>query len=339
MITLDGSQGEGGGQILRTALALSLCTGRGFAIKDVRGKRAKPGLLRQHLTAVHAAEQVGKATLSGDEIGSRELIFQPQTVRPGTYTFSVGTAGSAVLVLQTVLPALLTASGPSKLTCRGGTLNPFAPPFDFLSRAFEPQIRRMGPRLHLMLNQAGFYPAGGGEFCAHIDPAPELKPLSLLEKGEFKFHRGTIYLANLMQYIAVEEIHHLQKLLSWPEKSFQVFTFQNNPGTGNAILLEESHQHINEVFIGIGEKGVPSAQVAQTAVNALRRHQISGAVVGEYLADQLLIPLALAGAGEFITSEPSSHTLTNAQTIAKFLEVKIDFLQDGETTWRCVVGG
>jgi RNA 3'-terminal phosphate cyclase (ATP) len=144
MIDIDGSEGEGGGQVLRTSLSLSLVTGSPFRIEKIRAGRKKPGLLRQHLTAVQAAAQIGSAEVEGDELGSREIIFRPATVKPGRYTFSVGTAGSAGLVLQTVLPPLLLASGPSELTLEGGTHNPWAPPFDFLSRAFFPLLRRMG---------------------------------------------------------------------------------------------------------------------------------------------------------------------------------------------------
>src|ERR1051325_11860360 len=170
MIIIDGSEGEGGGQILRTSLALSLVTGQSFRMKRIRAKRQKPGLLRQHLTAVEAAKTVGCAEVGGAEMNSQTLEFRPGPVTPGTYRFAVGTAGSATLVLQTVLPSLLTASGTSSLTLEGGTHNPLAPPFDFLARSFMPLIRRMGPGVELELRRPGFYPAGGGRFHARIEP-------------------------------------------------------------------------------------------------------------------------------------------------------------------------
>ncbi len=186
MITIDGSQGEGGGQVLRTSLGLSLVTGKAFRIEKIRAGREKPGLLRQHLTAVRAAAQVGGAKVSGDEIGSRTLAFEPEQVRGGEYEFAVGTAGSATLVLQTVLPALIVAGGPSRLTLKGGTHNPWSPPFDFLQKAFLPLLERMGAKVTAELIRPGFYPAGGGEFTVEIQPVPggRLQPLDLLERGE-----------------------------------------------------------------------------------------------------------------------------------------------------------
>ena len=164
MIEIDGSQGEGGGQILRTALALALVTGKPFRITNIRAGRKKPGLLRQHLTAIQAAMAVGGAAAEGATIGSRDLVFHPGAITPGTYRFAVGTAGSTTLVLQTILPALLCAGGESMLTLEGGTHNPFAPPFDFLQTTFLPQVNRLGPKVEAVLERPGFYPAGGGRF-------------------------------------------------------------------------------------------------------------------------------------------------------------------------------
>src|SRR6202140_4872670 len=159
MILIDGSIGEGGGQILRTALGLSMVTGQPFRIENIRAGRDKPGLLRQHLTAVNAAAEICGANVEGAAISSRELSFSPGNVKSGEYTFSIGSAGSTTLVLQTVLPALLAADGPSSLTLEGGTHNPHAPPIDFLEKAFVPLVNRMGPTVHVALERAGFYPA------------------------------------------------------------------------------------------------------------------------------------------------------------------------------------
>ncbi|HEX8697393.1 MAG TPA: RNA 3'-terminal phosphate cyclase, partial [Myxococcaceae bacterium] len=182
MVRIDGSKGEGGGQVLRTSLALSLVTGTPFQMVNVRAGRAKPGLLRQHLTALKAAAEVGAAEVTGAELGSRELTFKPRALSPGNYFFAVGTAGSATLVLQTVLPALMVASGPSTLMLEGGTHNPAAPPFDFLKKAYLPLVRRMGPEVEAVLDRPGFFPAGGGKFRVDVKPAP-LKPLHLMERG------------------------------------------------------------------------------------------------------------------------------------------------------------
>jgi RNA 3'-terminal phosphate cyclase (ATP) len=176
MITIDGSQGEGGGQILRTSLALSLVTSQPFRIERIRSKRRRPGLLNQHLIAVEAAKTVGCAEVEGAALSSQTLEFRPGPVTPGKYRFAVGTAGSATLLLQTVHPARLTASGHSTLTLEDGTHNPMAPPFDFLARCFMPLIHRMGPSVELELRRHGFFPAGGGVFHARIEPAMKKAP-------------------------------------------------------------------------------------------------------------------------------------------------------------------
>ncbi|HZL36037.1 MAG TPA: RNA 3'-terminal phosphate cyclase [Tepidisphaeraceae bacterium] len=197
LILIDGSQGEGGGQILRSALALSMLTGKPFRIENIRANRNKPGLMRQHLTAVNAAAAVCSANVSGAAIGSRELAFEPGAVRAGEYTFSVGSAGSTTLVLQTVLPPLLVAAGRSTLALEGGTHNIHAPPVDFLEYAFLPLVNRMGPRVSVTLERAGFYPAGGGRILAAIEPAEKLSPISILERGEIHHRMAKAICAGL----------------------------------------------------------------------------------------------------------------------------------------------
>src|SRR6266481_5961180 len=206
MITIDGSQGEGGGQILRTSLALSLVTGQPFRMERIRAKRQKPGLLKQHLTGVEAAKTVGCAEVNGASLGSQTVVFVPGQVTPGNYRFAVGTAGSATLVLQTILPALLTASGPSTLTLEGGTHNPLAPPFDFLGRCFMPLIRRMGPSVELELKRPGFFPAGGGRFHARIEPVKQLSRLVLLDRGAICGRRARVWLSKLSPEVAEREL-------------------------------------------------------------------------------------------------------------------------------------
>ncbi|MFN7134491.1 MAG: RNA 3'-terminal phosphate cyclase, partial [Myxococcales bacterium] len=189
MLTIDGSMGEGGGQIIRTSLACALITGKSFRITKIRARRAKPGLMRQHLTAVRAAAEIGDAEVTGAEVGSSELTFRPGKLRAGDYHFAIGTAGSTTLVLQTVLPALLMASGPSSVVLEGGTHNPMAPTYDFLERCFLPLVERLGPRVSTRLERPGFYPAGGGRWSVQLAPAP-LKGFELLERGELRARRG-----------------------------------------------------------------------------------------------------------------------------------------------------
>jgi len=336
MIQLDGSQGEGGGQILRTALTLSLCTGQPFRMTQIRAGRKKSGILRQHLTAIQAAEAISDATVSGAEAGSRQLVFEPGKVNPGGYGFTVGTAGSAVLVLQTVLPALMLLKAESTVHCRGGTHNPFAPSFDFMDRCLAPQLRKMGVGLELKLVTPGFYPAGGGEFSARITPVKKLKQLSLLETGLLRHHRIHIYLAHLFKEIGLREKTLLTKY--FPPTDILVHTdFPESPGPGNVIVLEREHEHVSEVITSFGEKGVAAETVVRHLVEAHRAYVASGSVVGEYLADQLLLPMALARGGEFISTQPSSHCATNAQTIEKFLDCKIRFSEETGKRWRCSI--
>ena len=214
MICIDGSFGEGGGQILRTALSLSLSTGTPFRIQNIRAGRERPGLLRQHLTAVLAASEIGEAQVEGAVLGSTEVTFTPATVRSGEFHFAVGTAGSGTLVFQTILPALMRAAAPTRVVIEGGTHNFAAPPFDFLDRTFLPLIARMGPRVSVKLERYGFYPAGGGRFVAEIEPCRSLTPIYLGVRGEIRSKRVRAIVANLSRRIAEREIENVASMLS-----------------------------------------------------------------------------------------------------------------------------
>ena len=322
MITIDGSFGEGGGQILRTSLALSLVTGKPFCIEKIRAGRKKSGLLRQHLTAVNAAGKIGQARIEGAELGSGRLTFVPGEVRPGEYHFAVGTAGSATLVLETVLPALMLAAGPSQLRLEGGTHNTYAPPFDFLEKAFLPIIRRMGPEVEVTLERFGFYPAGGGSFTVNIQPQRELRRVDLLERGRALRHSACGIVARLPLHIARREVETVRRRMSWNDDCVAVREV-DSPGPGNVVFLEIHSEHVCEVFTGFGRKGVPAEKVAAEAIREARRYLKAGVPVGEHLADQLLIPMALAGGGCFRTLSPTDHTKTNIETLRYFLEVQV----------------
>lgn len=319
MILIDGSQGEGGGQILRSALALSLVTGTPFRIDNIRAGRAKPGLLRQHLTAVQAATTIGCAETLGAVMGSSRLDFKPGKVQTGSYAFAVGTAGSATLVLQTVLPALLTLSAPSTLTLEGGTHNPFAPPFDFLERVFLPLIARMGPHVTVALERSGFYPAGGGRFTVNVEPAARLDRLELMERGAIRTQRARALVAHLGTKIAERELGVAGHKLGWPRECLHVVDVENSPGPGNILFLEIESEHVTEVFTGFGEKGRSAEDVAHLAIEQARAYLATGVPVGPHLADQLLLPLALSAGGSFVTGELTRHSTTNIDVIKRFL--------------------
>lgn len=322
MITIDGSQGEGGGQILRSALALSLVTGRPFTITKIRAGRRQPGLLRQHLTALQAATAVGRAEVRGATLGSSSVTFAPGAVQPGDYHFAVGTAGSATLVLQTVLPPLLCAAGSSTLRLEGGTHNPFAPPFDFLAQTFLPLVERMGPRVAATLVRPGFYPAGGGELLVSITPAARLQPFDLLERGAHLHTTATAKIARLPRHIAERELGVIARRLGLPAERLIIQEGADSRGPGNAVVIAAAFSNVTEVFTGFGQRGVPAEAVADQALDQVCRYLGHDAPAAEYLTDQLLIPLALAGRGAFRTAGLAPHAQTNIAVIEAFLELR-----------------
>ncbi|HEY0705953.1 MAG TPA: RNA 3'-terminal phosphate cyclase, partial [Polyangia bacterium] len=235
MLVLDGSEGEGGGQILRSALGLALVTGTPIRIENIRAGRPRPGLMRQHVAACHAAAAVGQCSVDEAEVGARTLTFRPRAVRGGHHRFTIETAGSATLVLQTVLPALLMAPAPSHLVLEGGTHNPSAPPFDFLARVFLPIINRLGPQVTAILERPGFYPAGGGRFSVSIQPAKTLQPVALDTRGPVRGRQVRAVVANLPRAIAERELSTLARRLSWRSEELQVEDRSDSLGPGNVV--------------------------------------------------------------------------------------------------------
>lgn len=339
MIIIDGSHGEGGGQILRTSLALSLVTGRAFRIENIRARRNKPGLMRQHLTAVTAAAAIGHAEVKGDQLGSTQLSFAPREAKAGAYRFAIGTAGSTTLVLQTVLPALMLADGISGLVLEGGTHNPMAPPFDFLDRAFLPLLGKIGPKVTAVLERPGFYPAGGGRVSVRIQPAAGMKKIELLERGKIVGKKARAAVANLDPKIAERELKVVGEKLGWAEESLEVVQIRNSHGPGNVLTIEIKSENVTEVFTGFGERGVKAEAVAERVVGEAKEYiAADGIPVGRHLADQLLIPMALAGGGKFRTMRPTMHTQTNAEVVQKFLDVRIQ-IRESNGAWEIQVGG
>ncbi len=333
MITIDGSYGEGGGQILRTSLALSLVTRKPFSIHNIRAGRKKPGLMRQHLTAVNAAAEIGKAAIKGNSIGSQAFTFNPETIKSGNFHFAIGSAGSCTLVFQTVLPALMISGGPSEIILEGGTHNPFAPPYDFLEKAFLPVIYRMGPRVEAVLEKPGFYPAGGGRFKVSISPA-DLNKVDLSERGNIINKIAVAAIANLSVNIANRELKVVREKLEWNRELLKVVEVENSQGPGNILTVEIESENITEVFTGFGERGVSAEKVANRTVKSVREYLVHDVPVGRYLADQLLIPMAMAGGGKFRTLSPSKHARTNIEIIKKFLDVEIDINEYDQNQWE-----
>lgn len=328
MISIDGSYGEGGGQIVRSSLALSLVTGQPVTIENIRARRPRPGLMKQHLTALRAAVEIGNADVEGDSIGSSRILFRPQSPRSGSFHFSIGTAGSTMLVLQTVLPALMCAELPSTVILEGGTHNPHAPPFDFLERAYLPLIARIGPQVDLKLERAGFYPTGGGRVEVNINPARSLKPLDLRDRGQLVRRSVRAVLSRLPRHIGERECRCVIERCGWDAVDGSIDKIDHATGPGNALMVEVESRHVTEVFTGFGQKGRPAEAVAGACVKQVRRYLESDAVVGEFLADQLILPLAIgasqgSGGGTFRSLKLSTHSTTHLDVVQRFLDIQV----------------
>lgn len=339
-IEIDGRTGEGGGQILRSSLSLSVATGVPVHLQHIRGGRKKPGLMRQHLTCVRAAQAISGATVSGDELRSQELLFEPAGLYPGSYRFAVGSAGSCLLVLQTVLPPLLLADAPSDFILEGGTHNPMAPPFDMLREGFLPPLARMGSDVTLDLLRPGFFPAGGGEVRAHIEPATSPRRLELLERGPDSFRAGDVHIAHLSSELAERQVRDVGARIPIVKGRIRTIEHPDSHGPGNAIAIRLGFANVTEVATSFGAKDKPTLRLVKELNRHIKRYLSSTAPVGEHLADQLLLPMALLAGGRFRCTRPSEHTLTNASIINRFLgEGTVTLEQEGRDEWMVVVEG
>ena len=325
MIELDGRTGEGGGQILRTSLALSAITGQAIRITHIRGRRGKPGLLRQHLTAARAAAEVCGAEVNGATLKSGELTFIPSEVRGGSYTFDIGSAGSANLVLQTILPILMTVDEPSTLCISGGTHNPSSPNSDFLKQVFASALSRFGPRLEITIKRHGFYPAGGGTLIAHLTPR-SLRPAHFVARERL----GALKLEGRYAQTTRHKLEQLAELLS-AHLSESPLSFDcrevESLGPGWVMMAQVDASPQSQLFTAFEQRGVSLSEVAQGLAQEIQAFVNSDASVDEHLADQLLLPMALAGGGSFVTTDLSLHTTTNMEVISRFLSVNFEVTQ------------
>jgi RNA 3'-terminal phosphate cyclase (ATP) len=328
-IELDGSRGEGGGQILRTALTLSLLTGRPFRMKKIRANRSKPGLRPQHLKAVEAAGSVGRAEVIGARVGARELAFAPGESVCGDLTIDIdiGTAGSTGLVLQTLqLPLAIRADQGVTLILTGGTFNPMAPAFSFLETTWRGYLRAFGMALELAMPAAGFYPKGGGKLKAVITPGVPASYVQVTRGPLLKLH-GVAGVSNLPDNIAERMRKRAIDRLDTAGLSCEIERVRwPGPGQGAAISLIAAHEGaVPATFVGLGERGRPSEAVADEAVDQLLAFEsVADAAVDLHSADQILLPLAFApGRSEFSVSHVTEHLRTNVETIGAFLDRKI----------------
>jgi len=319
VIVLDGRDGEGGGQILRTALGVSMLTGLAFRIDHIRANRRKPGLMRQHLTAVRAAAEICGAEMEGAHLNSRQLVFRPNKVRGGNYHFSVGTAGSTMLVLQTVLPALIGCESASTLVLEGGTHNPMAPPFDFIAEAFLPLLERMGAKVSATLDRHGFFPAGGGRVRVTVSPMEEWQPLELVERGARLRTSVRVLHANIPGHVARRELAVCSQKLNLGEADLESVLVHDSHGPGNVILARLDWDSLTEVFASFGQAHLSAEKVARDLCKQVKTYLKAEAPVGDYLADQIMLPFALAGGGSFSTHRLTRHASTQLETLRFFL--------------------
>jgi RNA 3'-terminal phosphate cyclase (ATP) len=330
-IELDGSFGEGGGQILRSSLALSLLTGKPFHLQNVRARRPRPGLQPQHLMSVRAAAEVGQARTRGASLHSTDLVFEPGPVRAGTYHFAIGTAGATGLVLHTLyLPLALRTDAPSTLTITGGTHNTPSPCFDFLDTTWRPYMEQLGLSIQLTMHRAGFYPRGGGVLEARVKPCPGVRPLRLTDVGPVRRVTGHSIVAGLPESIAQRQARRAAyRLRDHGFKStIQAESWSGGPGTVLTVVLDT--RPVPTMFFGLGARSKPAERVADEAVEqALAYLAVAPPAVDPHSADQLVLPLALAeGPSWFRVAAVTAHLLTNLIVIRRFVDR--DLTCDGE---------
>lgn len=344
-LEIDGSYGEGGGQILRTGLCLAALSGRAVRFYDIRAQRRTPGLAAQHLTCVRAAAAICDADLEGDVLGGSQLRFTPRrSVHAGSYRFDVaearegGSAGAASLVLQTVLLPLGLGQGASEITIEGGTHNPMSPPFDYLQSVWLPTLARMGVEAEMELEAWGWFPIGRGRIRAKLagrsgGDARRLSPLKLRRRGDLVAIRGRAVAANLPSHIPARMMNRARSFLSGLPCLFDIRAERVNAAcTGAGIFLTAVYENSLAGFSAIGRRGRSSEEVAEEAASALIRHHAAGAALDVHLGDQILLPAALAGGDSVFTVERATrHLRTNAWVINKFgfAETVIEERPDG----------
>ena len=325
MILIDGSQGEGGGQILRTSLALSLLTGQSFKIVNIRSRRQQSGLRPQHLASVKAAASIGRSEVEGANLGSTELIFHPGKIHPGQYEFNITTAGSTSLVLHTVYLPLSLATSSSNITLTGGTHVPKSPIFEYLDQHWLHYLQLLGLDIHLSLDTAGFYPQGGGQLQARIRSSSSIASLDLVQRGHLHQIRGISAVANLDRRIAERQRGQVLRRLGDHYRLNDIRILDiTSKFKGTFILLIAEFEYSQACYSALGELGKPAERVADDAIEAMENFLATDGAVDHYLADQLLLPLSFAsGPSKIRTSQITNHLLTNADVINVFLPKRI----------------
>jgi RNA 3'-phosphate cyclase len=330
MIHIDGSQGEGGGQVLRSSLCLSLITQKELEITNIRAGRSKPGLRAQHLKAVEAAGLIGRAQVSGANLGSTALTFQPTEIQPGRYHFDIGTAGATTLVLQTIFLPLALSGAKSTVTITGGTHVRWSPSYHYLELHWLPFMRQIGCQIDLKMELAGYYPQGGGRVSATINPCEKISPLELTDRGKLKHIRGISAISNLPRHIARRQREQVLRRIGdrYYLSDIRLVELASR-FKGTMLLFLAEFEHSQACYFSLGELGKPAERVADEAIEELEEFLSTDGAIDQYLADQLLLPLTFAsGPSRLRTSKITRHLLTNAQVLRSFLPVQIDIEGD-----------
>ena len=334
MILIDGA--KGGGQIFRSSLTLSIRTGHPVKIINIRGKRQKPGLLRQHLTCLKAAKAISNAQVEGDYLGSQEVLFSPGPVQAGEYHFAIGSAGSSTLVFQTIFPALAFANTESHLTLEGGTHNDLAPSVDFIEHCFKASAKKIGYNFSVELERYGFNPAGGGHWKSTIIPVKDTYRFECIDRGQLKEKQAIALSSKLPRHVAERELNVVEKQLKWQQQELRPKPV-DSAGPGNLLSLRMIFDNSTEMIEVVGAKRASAEKVAQKAIDQVARYEKSGAAIGEHLADQLVLIMALSKGGQFTTCEPSDHLLTNIEVIKAFLPVEVELQQEKRGLWTVTI--
>jgi RNA 3'-terminal phosphate cyclase (ATP) len=335
-IVIDGSKGEGGGQIFRSSLTLAMCLGKAVCINNIRAGRSNPGLLRQHLTCLKAAKEICDASVEGESLGSKKVVFIPGKVKSGKYHFSVGTAGSSTLIFQTILMPLLFSAGKSEVILEGGTHNTMAPTFNFISKSFLPILKVMGCEVNVELKKYGFYPAGGGKWCAEISPASKLKKLALIDGGDLADISAHVISSKMPRHVTDRELNQIKKRCGIPDDSLHQQLVES-AGPGNVVSLSVSEKGHEVIFEAFGEKNVSAERAANKAINAWYKFKDANVPICEHLADQLILPMILGSGGVYRTTKPTMHLLSNIDVVKSITGASIDVAQVDDLSWEITV--
>ncbi len=340
MLEIDGAYGEGGGQLVRTAVALAAVTGRGVRIRGVRARRSPPGLAAQHLTAIRAVAALAQGELTGDRIGSMEITFQPGALRSGEFRFAVGTAGSVTLVLQALLPVALRAPGPCVFHITGGTDVPASPPVDYLRRVLLPILGTLGVEAKLECLRRGYYPRGGGEVALEVRPG-RLEPLVCEAPGPLRTLRGYAHVAGLPRHVLERMVRAARAQLGQPvELEERLLDAEEALGPGGALVLVAETAHTQLGASAVAQRGVPAERLGSMAAQALLQELACGATLDLHASDQVLVYLTLAGGtSSFYARALSSHAATTLWLLERFLPLRWETHCEACRTRIRLVGG